>query len=256
MEDARKGRLLEKKKEVLLAFFKTFYESYKEEHGGTRPAFNFADLQEVASVKAILEDINVQTFPEMLLPELEAELRITLEGRAENLKSECIADVHRQREGLGLLAFDSMRSQGEGSAVLSPIEGPNDLTTDCPLLAASTVFTICLTTTFNGPYRQRDITFRRAMELYLGFPYPENVRYRIQPLPWKRPEFQRNFAEDAEEILKGLGLPLNVTFAHMHGIAKTFQCRQCRLRFPHASWVAWVRYSVFGPSGTYSNMFG
>ncbi len=79
-EDARKGRLLEKKKEVLLAFFKTFYESYKEEHGGTRPAFNFADLQEVASVKAILEDINVQTFPEMLLPELEAELRITLEG--------------------------------------------------------------------------------------------------------------------------------------------------------------------------------
>ncbi len=218
MEDARKGLLLEKKKEVILPFFKTFYEAYKDEHGGIRPAFNFGDLLEVPSVKSVLEDMKVQTFPDTLLPELEPELRVILEGRAEKLRSECIADVHEWREEFGLLSFDSIRSQGEDNTS-SSTEESKDPATDFPLLVASTVFTVCFIKTYGTPHPDRDITFGKAMELYLDFPYPENVRSSRQPLPW-RPKFQKTFAKDAEEILKVLSLPLNVTLAHMDGLPR------------------------------------
>ncbi len=74
------------------------------------------------------------------------------------------------------------------------------------------------------------------MDAYLAFPFPENVRPEKQPLPWRELQFQPDFAKDAEEVLKQLGLPLNVTHAHMERITPTIQCKGCC-----GHWRSWVR---------------
>ncbi len=85
-----------------------------QEHGGTRLPFNFGDLLEVPSVAEALADLNAQTLPDTLLPELEQKLPVILEGRVQKLKSECIGNVIKEREALGLLDFKSI-GEGAGS---------------------------------------------------------------------------------------------------------------------------------------------
>lgn len=82
LEEAREGLDLQKKKETLLAFFKTCYTAYKQGYGGTRPWFNFADLLEMSPVKAVLEDKITRTLPDTFLPELKRELMVEMGGRA------------------------------------------------------------------------------------------------------------------------------------------------------------------------------
>jgi len=230
MEDARTGLILRTKKEHLLTFFKTFYAAYMQEHRGPRLPFNFGDLLEVPSVAEALGDMSAQTLPDTLLPELEQKLPVILEGRAQKLRSECIANVLKEREALGLLVFDSIAAQGGGAGSAGPSSSKaRDVpTTDCPLLGASTAFTAFLRTNSVGePLPQRDMTFGEVMDAYLAFPFPENVRPERQPLPWREPQFQPDFAKDAEEVLKQLGLPLNVTHTHMVGITPSIICKGC-----------------------------
>ncbi len=242
MDKAKKSLLVGKKKDVLYPFFKTFHTAYKEGHDDVPPSFNFGDLLEIPFVEAALEDLSTEILPEILLPELEQELPVILEGRAQKLKSECITNVNKQREELGLLAFDSIRAQGENGADPSPIKVSDVSATDCPLLAASTVFTVCLIEGYGTPYSHRDLAFTAVMEKYLNFPYPENVRSMCQPLPWRVPAFQLAYARDAEAILEQLGLPFNVTLAYMEGVASSIQCKACPgLRT--TSWTGCVRCS-------------
>jgi len=241
MDKAKKSLLVGKKKDVFYPIFKTFHAAYKEEHDDVPPWFNFGDLLEIPSIEAALEDMSTEILPETLVPGLEQELPVILEERAQKLRSECIANVNKQREELCLLAFDSIRAQGENGAHPSPNKVSDVSATDCPLLTASTVFTVCLTEVYGTPYSHRDLTFTAVIEKYLNFPYPENVRSMCQPLPWRVPAFQPTYAQDAEAILEQLGLPFNVTLAYMEGVASSIQCKACpRLRT--TSWTGWVEH--------------
>jgi len=244
MENARKGLILKKKNTALLAFFKTFYSTYKQDHGDERPAFNFADLQEVPSVERALKDMSTQTLPEKILFELKQELSVILERRPRNLRSECFAFVNKEREDLGMLAFDSICTQGEDDPRPSSSSIP---TTDCPLLAASTVFTVHLHQNALGTSIARcHKSFDRAIYEYSFEPYPESAQSRRQLLPWRLPQYERDFAKDAEEVLKALGLPLNVTIAHMQEIASKFRCRapSCDTALYYPTWDRWVDHQA------------
>lgn len=236
MEDARTGLSLQKKKEALLPFFKSFCVAYRQGHQGVGPTFNFGELLELPSVKAALEDQSMLNLPDSLIPELKAELPQLCEGRAEKLRAECLANVNEERARLGLLAFSSFCTQDEGASSSSSSKAVDVPTTDCPLLAASTTFAAHVW------FYNYDADFQKVMRLFFDRLYPESVRVGSQPAPWKVPIFQRDFAKDAEEVLKGLGLPLNVTYEHMSEIAKTVRCKTCK-GHPTFLWAGVVRYS-------------
>lgn len=236
MDDARTKVRLRKKKTVVLDFFKAFCVSYKQKHEGVGPTFNFTELCELPTVEALLEDKDVSALPETFLSELEVELAVIVEGRAENFKAECIALVNDERKKLGLLPFGSACTEGDSNASPSSSKVQDVPTTDCPLLAASTTFSA------NIHWMQYDLSFQKVMESYFDRPYPEYLEYGRHPLPWKMPEFQKSYAECSETVLLGLGLPFNVTAKHMDGIAGSFVCRTCG-RMLISTWAGWVSHS-------------
>ncbi len=148
--------------------------------------------------------------------------------------AECVAIVNKERKALRLLTFDSICTR---TPVPSSSKVRDVPTTDCPLFAASTIFTV------DFDYN-RDVSFQRLLERVFDYPYPDTLRSRIQSIPWRLPQFKREFVKDAEGILKGLGLPLNVTHAHMEAIAESIKCKACLGR-QNFSWTMWGRRPGF-----------
>lgn len=186
-------------------------------------------------VEAALKDDGLHTLPDTFFAELELKLPTILEGRAEKLEAECVAIVLEGREELGLLGFDSINTKDEDSAQPSSAKGSDVPSTECSLRAASTTFA------GHSFHYNTDMSFQKVMDLFFKPPYPDNVRYGRQPLSWRPPQFQKTFAKDAEKVLEGLGLPLNVTFEHMNGIASSLRCNTCSHHYNYQrSWTGWV----------------
>lgn len=233
LEDARTRLRLRNKKSALLEVFKTFCVSYKQEHEGDGPTFNFAELLELPFVKGVLEDNDILVLPDTVFSELEVELPVIVEGRGEKLRAECIALVNDERNKLGLSPFGSTSMEGDSSVGPSFPKAPAVPITNCPLLAASTKFA-----SYNY-WSGRNISFKEVMEYFFGNPFPETAEYGRKTYTWKAPEFRQDFAKDAEDILQRLGLPFNVTSEHMDGIADSLTCKTCTYRISK-TWVGWV----------------
>jgi len=185
-----------------------------------------------------LEDVNAQTLPNGLLPDLEEGLLIIVEERARKIKSDTTSDINKEREAHGLLPFGTICSQVVGGVGPSSETSSDVPTTDCPLLAASTVFTYtCLEVgTARFEYQIHQVSFERVTDLYSALPFSSYLRSKNQPTPWQQPRLDRAFTRDAEAILEALGLLFNVTLAHMNKIASSFKCMAC----PDMGHIRWV----------------
>ncbi|KLO19547.1 hypothetical protein SCHPADRAFT_992786 [Schizopora paradoxa] len=214
MDAARKELGLRNKKTELLAFWKSICIAFCEANNGVGPKLNFTELLEHPLIKASFNDDSSEKLPNTLFSELKVQLPIVLKGRAEMLEAECVAVVRKGRKELGLPAFDSIRPKDEEGAS-SPSKLSNIPITDCLLRAASTTFA-----GFMGTYtNQKDTVFEGVMDSFFNPPYPESVCFGPGHHPtWITPEFQKSFARDAEEVLVGLGLPLNVTHNYMRAM--------------------------------------